>query len=231
MPWVRLSDDWYDDEDLIEAGPAAMLVWPLLITWSLRNLKDGKVPSRQVRRLVDWHELGIDPAQVIASLVEVGRLQEIAGGYLIVNFLKYQPSKEKVLADREASKVRAAKSRDRQREGAEGVRDACADGADAPVPGPVPDLESSSSSSSSDLVPESVWLLAAKKKSQMPNAKVGNYSRWSKQVIANDKAEKGDDAAWIWATYRITEDQLAGIIASGSRSVLNTLSKREDPAA
>lgn len=224
MPWVKFSDDWYDDRDLIEAGPLAMLAWPILISWCARNLTDGELPAGQVRRLVDWHALGIEPEQAIAPLIEKGRLQEIAGGFQIVNYLKYQPSRGQVLAERESSRQRAAKSRER----AAHVQGSAL--APDPVPDPVPD-KSSSSSSSSDLVPPEVWTLAAKKKSTKPGANVGNYSRWSKQVIANDKAEQGDDAAWIWSTYQITHDQLAGIIASGDRHILNSLRKREDPAA
>lgn len=227
MPWVRLTDDWYDDEDLIEAGPAAMLLWPVLISWSLRNLQDGKVPSGQVRRLVDWTELGIDPAPVIASLVAVGRLQEIAGGYLIVNFLKYQPSKEKVLADREKDRQRKAAGRS---DPPPDVRPESVRNPSLPDPVPDPDVESSSSSSSSDAVPDEVWAEVARKK--LAAAKnVGNPTRWLKTVIANAKADSGADAAWIWETYQITPSHLADIIVTGNRSSLANLPKRQDDAA
>lgn len=231
MPWVRFTDDWYDDEDLIEAGPAAMLLWPLLISWSLRNLQDGKVPSRQVRRLVDWHELGIDPAQVIASLVEVGRLQEIAGGYQIVNFLKYQPSKEKVLADREASRDRAARSRDR-RKGAEDVREPCADGAAAPDPVPVPDKSSSSSSSSDlDRLPPNLWTTMADKK--VARAKItSNAKGYRSKCIENDKRdpELVARAVQIVEQYDVTTSYLADCLIGGTLPQ-PSYRKREDPAA
>ena len=227
MPWVKLTDDWYDDPDLIAAGPLSMLIWPILIAWSTRNLQDGNVPSGQIRRLVDWSELGADPEHAIAPLVACGRLQETPGGYRIVNFLKYQPSREKVLGDREKDKQRKAAGRSAS---PTTVRPESVRNPDAPDPVPVPD-GSSSSSSSSDLVPEAVWIEAAKKKAAMPKANVGDFSRWSPTVIARDKREQGDDIAWIWTTYQITVDQLATIVAGGSRAILNSLRKREDPAA
>lgn len=227
MPWVRLSDDWYDDPDLIEAGPLSMLVFPLLISWSLRNLQDGKVPSGQIRRLVDWSELGAEPEQAIAPLVACGRLQEQPGGYLIVNFLKYQPSREKVLGDREKDKQRKAAGRSA---GPTSVQTESTRNPNPPDPVPVPNT-SPSSSSTSDAVPDAVWLEGARKKAAKPGANVGDFGRWSPHVIAKDKAEQGDDIAWIWATYEITVDQLASIVAGADRRMLNNLRKRTEPAA
>jgi hypothetical protein len=239
MPWVRLSDDWYDDEDLVNAGPLALLVFPLLISWSLRNLRDGKVPSGQIRRLVDWSELGADPEQAIAPLVACGRLQVVDGGYLITNFLKYQPSREKVMADREKDRKRKAATRsgdgpsasdEAPAERPRRVRPESTRNPDPPDPVPVPDV-SSSSSSSSDLVPEAVWQGVAKKKAQNPKVEVGNFRKWSATVIENDKRDHGEEAAWIWTTYEISESQLIDVIVSGSKQILTTLPKRQDPAA
>lgn len=221
MPWVRLSDDWYDDPDLIEAGPLSMLVFPLLISWSLRNLQDGKVPSGQIRRLVDWSELGCEPEQAIAPLVACGRLLAVDGGYQITNFLKYQPSREKVLGDREKDKQRKAAGRSAS---PTSVQPESARNPDPPVPGPVPDT-SSSSSSTSDSVPDAVWTEVAKRKAKQ--TKVGNFESWSTTVIANEKLRQGKDAEWIWATYEITPDHLADILVGGDRRSLNNLRKRD----
>lgn len=222
MPWVKLSDDWYDDTDLIEAGPMAMLIWPLLVTWSARNLTDGKIPEGQIRRLVDWHTLGIEPEQAIAPLIEKGRLQSVAGAVQIANYLRYQPSREQVLAERDAARGRAAKSRER----AAHVQGS----SDPPVPVPVPDPSSSSSSSSSDAVPAEVWSEVATKK--LARAKdVGNAAAWKRKVIANERDEHGTDAAWIWDTYEITVSQLADVIVSGNRGLLNSLPKRQAESA
>lgn len=220
MPWVKFSDDWYDDPELIEAGPAAMLVWPLLISWSARNLTDGKIPAGQVRRLVDWHSLGIEPEQTIAPLVSVGRLQEIAGGYLITNFLKYQPSREKVLADREASKVRAAKSRSKSGgrtpksdDGAVDVRDSCADSAQAPVPVPVPD-DPSSSSTGSALLPAGLWMKIAEKQAQATTSRIVDPSAWKRKAAKNAEADMTERAVALVENYDLDTSKLVDVLLS-----------------
>lgn len=105
------------------------------------------------------------------------------------------------------------------------------------VPGTASESESETEtdppplSSSIDEVPEAVWIEAAKKKASSPKADVGCFERWAPTVIANDKKRCGEDAAWIWSTYEITVSELAGIVAGGSRTILNNIRKREDPAA
>lgn len=227
MPWVRLSDDWYDDPELVAAGPLAMMVWPLLISWSARNLQDGLVPSGQVRRLVDWSSLGVDPEQAIAQLVACGRLQEIAGGHLIVNFLKYQPSREKVLKDRGDARGRAAKSRDR----AKGVRETCGDGADPPVPVPVPVPDTSHLPSTSDLssLPDDLWTTMASKK--VGTAKnVTNAKGYQRKCIENDRKDPELVARAIQLTemFDLTTSYLAECLISGSTP---SAAYRKQPAA
>lgn len=222
MPWVKFSDDWYDDPELIEAGPAAMLVWPLLISWSARNLQDGKIPAGQVRRLVDWHSLGVDPEQAIAPLVANGRLQEIAGGYLITNYHRYQPSREKVLADREAAKERAAKSRKR----AANVRDECADGAPPPVPVPDRPLSSSSEMSAPGL-PEDLWMKIAEKR--YANASnVINASAWKRKAAENARIELGDRAVALVRDFDLSTAELIDVLLSGSTPQWLAHKRRKD---
>lgn len=222
MPWVKLSDDWYDDPDLIGAGPVAMLLWPVLISWCARNLTNGELPSSQVRRLVDWHALGIEPEQGIAPLIDKGRLQEIAGGYRIVNYLKFQPSREQVLAEREASRQRAAKSRERAAHSAGSAE------APDPVPGPV---EPSPLPSSSDLekLPADLWTTIAAKKLTKAHD-VGNPSGWKRKVIANDKAdcELVGSALKILESYEVTTSYLADCLIDGTMP--SSAYRRKEPA-
>lgn len=95
---------------------------------------------------------------------------------------------------------------------------------------PEPSLNLPMNPSSSCLVPEAVWLLVAKTKARNPKVPVNDFRAWSPTVIERDKAEHGTDAAWIWTTYDITESQLANIIATGSRTILTTLRKRDTAA-
>lgn len=224
MPWVKFSDDWYDDTELIEAGPAAMLVWPLLISWSARNLQNGKIPAGQVRRLVDWSSLGVDPEQAIAPLVACGRLQTVAGGYLITNYLKYQPSREKVLADREAAKGRAAKSRER----AAHVRDECADVAAPPVPVPVPDA--SSSSSSSVTLPPDLWKKVAEKQAKTTTSVIGNLRAWTNKAAENARDTLSERAVWLVENYDLSTGQLVDALVLPGNPPWLAHHKRKDSA-
>jgi hypothetical protein len=239
VPWVKLSDDWYDDPDLIEAGPAAMLLWPLLISWCARNLTDGRIPEGQVRRLVDWHTLGVDPEQAIAPLVDTGRLQSVAGGYLVTNYLQYQPSRERVLADRDAAKDRAAKSRKR----AANVREPCGDAAPPPVPvpdvspprvsSPVPETEPpdpvENPAGKNAVVPESVWETYANRKRAQATG-ITNESAWRSKVIRNAKKDHGHRAAELWDIYDITPGQLADVLLNGGTSPTLGLLRRRGAA-
>lgn len=229
MPWVKLSDDWYDDEDLIEAGPLAMLLWPLLISWSLRNLQDGRIPRGQVRRLVDWSELGAEPEQAIAPLVACGRLQAVETGYVITNFLKYQPSREKVLSDREKDKQRKAAGRAKP---PDDVRDVSGRIPDAPDPVPVPPV-SSPLPSSSDLgrIPDDLWTTMADKK--VATARINsNANGYRRKCIENDRkdAELVARALDIVERFDVSTSYLADCLISGTYPQNTYLRKRDDAA-
>ena len=55
MPWVKFSDDWYDDGKLAGADPAVLAMWAVGISWSARNLTDGEIPMGEHRRLVNLY--------------------------------------------------------------------------------------------------------------------------------------------------------------------------------
>lgn len=109
MPWVKLSDDWYDNPKHIAAGPLGNAMWVTALSWCLRNLTDGYIPNGQVNRLVDpdaLAALGTDARAVAATLVACGLFEQADGGYRIHDFLDYQPSREQVLDGRERERGR-----------------------------------------------------------------------------------------------------------------------------
>jgi hypothetical protein len=216
MPWVRLTDDWYDDPELLEAGPWAMVLWPFLISWCARNLTDGKVPSAQIPRLIDWGSLGADAEQAIAPLVANGRLQEIAGGYQITNYLTYQPSKAKVLSDRERDRTRKASQR-----GPASVPPESGRNPDAPVPVPVPVPDTTSSSSSSSTtetgLPDGLWTTMAEKKLTQAQG-ITSPGRWKRKVAENDRSDPEliARARLLLDHYDLTTSQLADVLVLGT---------------
>lgn len=108
MPWVKFSDDWYDDEKLAGASSDVLALFSVGVTWCARNLTDGKVPSGVHRILVN---LSGAADEVVAELVARNAWQEVPGGWVIANYHRYQPTREKVLADREADRLRKEKGR------------------------------------------------------------------------------------------------------------------------
>lgn len=71
-------------------------------TWSSRSLTDGFVPDARVRKLPGGED-GV-PACLLEG--EKPWWVKVDGGYQIRSYLKFNPSKEKVLAEREAAKER-----------------------------------------------------------------------------------------------------------------------------
>lgn len=111
MPWVKLTDDWYDDDAMASVGPLGLAMWVTGLSWCARNLTDGRIPHRQARKLIDLQGIAVDGEplladQVASQLVEAGVWSRMADGYLVRNYLKYQPSREKVLGDRAKDRER-----------------------------------------------------------------------------------------------------------------------------
>lgn len=139
MAWVKLSDDWYDDPKIVAAGDSAALLWVKAVSWSARNLTDGLIPAELLPRLISSPET----PTIASRLVDLGLfVEDITGGFRVANYLDYQPSRESVLAKREADAERKRQSRGRP----SAVRPDSGAGPNHPDPGPVPEGSLSSSS-------------------------------------------------------------------------------------
>ena len=97
MAWAKLDDGFADHPKVIEAGPLASWLFVCGLTYCARQLTDGFIPAGQMRKLAD-----VDNAKELAqTLVSVGLWEECDGGYMIHDYLEYNPSRERVLATRE----------------------------------------------------------------------------------------------------------------------------------
>lgn len=237
MPWVKLSDDWYDDQQLIEVGPHATLLWIVGLSWSARNLTDGVLPRAQIRRLVDWtgcaevagmHGDDVTADVLAARLVDVGLWKpDEWGGFVIDNYLKYQPSRESVLASRERERQRwhDRKQKDSGDTPA-GVGSDSGPPPTDPVPGPVPTSPSSSQDHSQRAAPTDddfdwslVWRLIAEHKRDQRDGKPS--AAWVRTTARNQPddeyeagvtfAEKGRQLlAWLDIDERTLAEVLVG---------------------
>ena len=134
MPWVRFDDQFTIHRKVDGLSDAAFRLHASAIFWSARNLTDGfvsqdelggvtarvRTPERFaaecVRREV-WHDARADcPSEKCPGPVD-------NDGWVIHNYWQYQPSKEQVKRDREASARRQANWRAAHNGRSNGVTD------------------------------------------------------------------------------------------------------------
>jgi len=106
MTWTKLDDHFPDHPKILAAGPTAELLHIHALIYCNKHLTDGFLPSDAVKRLIHVNARG--PAE---RLVDLGLWEKVVGGYQIHDFLEWNPSREKVLAERARSAARQAKSR------------------------------------------------------------------------------------------------------------------------
>ncbi len=112
MAWAKLDDRFADHPKIVSAGPLASWLYVCGLCYAAQYSTDGLIPPSQLRKLAD-----VDNAQELAErLVEVGLWERVDGGFLIHDFLDYNPSAEQVKAERAANAKRQAKWRDEHRD-------------------------------------------------------------------------------------------------------------------
>lgn len=105
MPWVKLTDDWYDDPKIALLDDHGVALWVIGLTWCARNLTDGAIPRKVIRGMVD------DPDRAVDQLVTARLWSSTDDGFLVENYLQYQPSRDEVLEKRGREKARSARRR------------------------------------------------------------------------------------------------------------------------
>jgi hypothetical protein len=104
MPWFRIDDTFADHPKVTNAGNAAAGLWVRCGTYSSRFLLDGVVPNDIAKRYGSRRE--------IERLLMARLWLPCDGGFVMPDFLDYNPSAEQVRLDRK----RAAEKKRRQRE-------------------------------------------------------------------------------------------------------------------
>jgi hypothetical protein len=123
MPWVRFDDQFPIHRKVDGLSDAAYRLHTSAIFWCARNLTDGfvseddldgvtarvRTPARFASECVKrgtWHEARFDcPSPKCAAPVD-------ADGWVIHDYMEYQPSREQVLADRKKAAERQARWRE-----------------------------------------------------------------------------------------------------------------------
>ena len=107
MAWVKIDDQFTDHPKVVAAGPLAGWLYVCGLTYCSRYLTDGFIPEAQIRRMADIK----NPAACASRLVDAGLWIRVDGGYHVHDYLEYQPSAEKVRADRSAAQERMKRVR------------------------------------------------------------------------------------------------------------------------
>lgn len=117
MTWLRIDDLYYDHPKLRTAGPLAMAMDIAGMCYASRFLTDGFIAEAVISHLI-----GVPRGQqnkCLQSLIEAGRWEIADGGYIIHDFLEYNPSAEVTKANRKHEADRKVASRARQKGGAD----------------------------------------------------------------------------------------------------------------
>lgn len=110
MTWVRLDDQFYDNPRNRALGPSGRDLFVAGLCYCNKGLTDGTIAKADLPLLLAQAQAKRSTVQV---LVDAGRWVEHDDHYQVDNYLKFQPSRAKVLADRAAAAERALRSRAR----------------------------------------------------------------------------------------------------------------------
>ena len=104
MAWVRLSDGFHSDEKIVGLSLAARGLWATCASWSGDKLTEGFVPRHVAKQYGATKK-------IISELLLAQTWFEEVDGFRFVNWLKYNPTKERVLAEREQTRLRVQRHR------------------------------------------------------------------------------------------------------------------------
>lgn len=103
MPWAQIDDNMLDCPKAIEAGPDATDLMLRSIVWCSKHMTDGRIPKAAIGVVSG----GNPRAKARATrLVDVGWWVDTDDAWVIVDYLLWNRSKERIEADRAAAKAR-----------------------------------------------------------------------------------------------------------------------------
>jgi hypothetical protein len=138
MSWIRVDDHFADHPKVMALGSDRLRglgLWHVAASYCARYLTDGYVPTTHVRAHA--------PARLINRMVAVGLFDPVADGYMLHDWLNYNPSRDAV-HEAQAKKRAAGQAGGRASAGsraqANGAAAAQAKSNPVPVPVPVPEI-------------------------------------------------------------------------------------------
>lgn len=109
MPWVRIDDGFYMHPKVIGLSPAAIGLHVCGLCYAADNLTDGLIPKAAIGRLTSARSA----TKMLAELEAAGMWIDEGKSWRIHDYLDYQPTREKVLAEREQAAERQRRAREK----------------------------------------------------------------------------------------------------------------------
>lgn len=104
MPWARLDDKFHSHPTTWQVGLESNGLFARALSYCAEHLTDGFLPEEWVWSHVPGTVRNRDPRGIAGRLVETGLWERIEGGFMIVEYLVYNPSRAQVEAEREAQR-------------------------------------------------------------------------------------------------------------------------------
>jgi len=102
MTWLRIDDAFAQHPKVIQAGSRAAWLDVAGMCYASRYLTDGFVPAGMIHKLTDEP----NPDELAQALVDAGLWEVRPGGYLIHDYLEYNPSAAQVRENRRRDAAR-----------------------------------------------------------------------------------------------------------------------------
>lgn len=111
MPWLKLDDGFPNNPKARHLSDRALRLYVHALCLCARNLTDGAIDQRDLKVLQAETSA---TRKHVDELHHAGLWDRTADGYLVHNYLKYNPSAEKVKEEREKARQRMGKNRARK---------------------------------------------------------------------------------------------------------------------
>ncbi|MDK4337271.1 hypothetical protein [Corynebacterium accolens] len=114
MTWFKVDDSFYDHPKFLDVPNASIGLWVKAGAWCGKHLTDGVIPASQVKRFKGTKSQ-------IDALISVGIWEQCesengAKAYRFHDWNEYQPTRKRVLKEREDGAERQRKSRHQKRQ-------------------------------------------------------------------------------------------------------------------
>lgn len=212
MTWVKLDDQFFLRPRCRSVGVEGRALHLAGICYCSINTTDGVIVASAIPLVAAQAEVA---PSVVDLLLNVGLWATHVEGFEVIGYLDFNPSREKVLAERAAARERA-RARTSREQPPKDSRSSQASGRS-----PSDSYKSSSSLGllgtrpDDDEISPAVWTRFAEKKlaAQRPG-EVRNAAKWLEVTTANARTELGPKAVDLLSRYDLNDSQLADVLLS-----------------